>query len=368
MEVRPLDLGDIFDRAIKLYVQHFRAFVRIALAAIVPLAVVQYVELRFEGPQLDALFAVWQHPERLGTERLPPLFDSPGSIALTAISVLLGYVLTTFAVCAVAVAASDVYRNELVSVGGTYRRVLARWPGILGMLGIVLGVLIVCYVVLVFIVSIPLIVGVMFSSALALIAPIVALVALVAIFLALALLLVSGAFAFFGITVEGRSVPAAIELAVSRIYTRSQFRRALLCAIAAGAVMTVPAGLVDTVAFLGSRRWPAEYVALDSIVRCVMLPFSALILAVYYFDVRVRREGFDLEDGIFADGVDDGGYAPTAYLSGRERALIKRFLERRDTLTPRRRAAIAAQLAQPARDRVPEELRGLDDESLLERL
>ncbi len=368
MQVRPLDLGDIFDRAINLYARHFRAFAGIALVAIVPLALVQYFELRLEGPQLGALLAVWQHPERLGTQRLPALFDSPSSIALTVLSVVAGYVLTTFAVCAVGVATSDAYRKEPISVGAAYRTTLARWPAILGMLGIVLGVLILCYVVLVFIVSIPLIVGVMFSSALALIAPIVTLLAVVAIFLTLALLLVLGAFAFFGIAVEGRSVAAAIELAVSRIFTRPQFRRALLCAIAAGAVMTVPAGLVDTVAFLGLGRWPAAYVGLDSIVRCAILPFAALILAVYYFDVRVRREGFDLEGGIFGNGVDDAGYAPTAYLSGHERALIKRFFERRDTLTPQRRAAIAAQLAKPVRERVPEELRGLDDESLLQRL
>ncbi|HEY6327554.1 MAG TPA: hypothetical protein VIW73_13700 [Candidatus Cybelea sp.] len=368
MEVRPLDLGDIFNRAITLYMRHFRALAGIALAAILPLALVQYVTLRLEGPQLDALLAVWQHPERLGTQQLPTVFNSPTALAPTIVSVLVGYLVMTFAVCAVAVATSEVYRNEAISVGRAYRTVLARWPAILGMLGIVLGVLIVCYVVLVLIVSIPLIIGAMISQAVIFIVPVIGLVAVVAIFFALALLLVTGAFAFFGIAVEGRSVPTSIELAVSRIYTRSQFGRALVCAIAAGAVMTVPAGLVDTVAFFGLGRYPAGYIALDSVVRWAILPFSALILAVYYFDVRVRREGFDLEDGIFSNGADDAGYAPTAYLSGRERALIKRFLERRDTLTPQRRAAIAAQLAQPARERVPEELRSLDDESLLERL
>jgi len=367
MEVRPLDLGDILERAITLYARHFREFIRIALAAIVPLAVVQYVTLKLEGPQLDALLAAWQHPERLGTG-LPAVFDSPAAIVPTVISVLVGYLVMTFAVCAVAVATSDLYRNEPISVGGAYRTVLARWPAILGMLGIVLGVLIVCYVVLVLIATIPLIVGAMVTQAVIFIVPIVALGALVAILFALALLLVSGAFAFFGIVVEGRGVPSSIELAVSRIFTRSQFGRALACAVTAGAVMTVPVGLIDAVAIIGLERWPAGYIALDSIVRCVMLPLSALILAVYYFDVRVRREGFDLEDRVFGDDVDDAGYAPTAYLSGRERALIKRFLERRNTLAPQRRTAIAAQLAQPVRERVPEGLRSLDDESLLERL
>ncbi len=61
-------------------------------------------------------------------------------------------------------------------------------------------------------------------------------------------------------------------------------------------------------------------------------------------------------------------YAATAYLTGEERALIKRFLERRDALTDDRRSELAAQLAARVRDRVPPELARLDDESLLERL
>lgn len=61
-------------------------------------------------------------------------------------------------------------------------------------------------------------------------------------------------------------------------------------------------------------------------------------------------------------------YAPTLYLSGEERALVKHFIERREALTPERRGALAGKLAARVRDRVPPELRALDDEALLERL
>jgi uncharacterized RDD family membrane protein YckC len=61
-------------------------------------------------------------------------------------------------------------------------------------------------------------------------------------------------------------------------------------------------------------------------------------------------------------------YAPTAYLSGEERALVKRFLDRRDALAADRRQQLAAQLAARVRERVPNDLQRLDDESLLERL
>lgn len=65
---------------------------------------------------------------------------------------------------------------------------------------------------------------------------------------------------------------------------------------------------------------------------------------------------------------DEPAYAPTAYLSGEERALIKRFIDRRYALALDRRREIAAQLAARVRNRVPPELRSLDDEALLERL
>lgn len=64
----------------------------------------------------------------------------------------------------------------------------------------------------------------------------------------------------------------------------------------------------------------------------------------------------------------DPVYASTAYLNGDERALIKRFLERRDALNEGRRHEIAAQLAARLRSRLPDELARLDDEALLERL
>lgn len=61
-------------------------------------------------------------------------------------------------------------------------------------------------------------------------------------------------------------------------------------------------------------------------------------------------------------------YAGTRYLSGEERAIIKRFMERRDVLSPENRQRIAARLAARARPRVPSDLQRLEDEALLERL
>jgi hypothetical protein len=61
-------------------------------------------------------------------------------------------------------------------------------------------------------------------------------------------------------------------------------------------------------------------------------------------------------------------YGATAFLSGDERALIKRFLDRRDELNAAKREELAAQLAGRVRSRVPLDMQRLPDEALLERL
>lgn len=61
-------------------------------------------------------------------------------------------------------------------------------------------------------------------------------------------------------------------------------------------------------------------------------------------------------------------YAATSLLSGDERAIVFRFLERRDGLPSAKRAELAARLAAIVRPRVSPDLARLDDEGLLERL
>ena len=46
---------------------------------------------------------------------------------------------------------------------------------------------------------------------------------------------------------------------------------------------------------IGCRR---AAIVETSIFRAAITPFSIVLLAVYYFDVRIRREGFDLEAGL----------------------------------------------------------------------
>jgi hypothetical protein len=368
MELRPLDFGGIFDRAIVLYVRNFVAFAGIVTATIVPVAIVQYFVLVGAQPQLDATLDVLQHPERLRTEHVPTLFDSPLMLAIAIASALFGYYMLAFAVGAVAAGVGRLYRGRPVEFRACYEAVLRRWSSIVAVVGIAVLVLIAAYVGAILIVAVPLFaVASVANSWFGSLVAVAVTGMVVTITFALLLVGVTSACAIDGTVVENCSAAASLQLTFARIFNRSEFGRALLCGFAVGAIATVSFAFVDTVAFLGLSRWPAAYVALDAFARIFVIPFLALVLATYYFDVRVRREGFDMETAL-QRGPEEPVYAPTAYLSGEERALIKRFLERRDSLTPQRRREIAAQLAAPARQRVPAELQRLEDEPLLERL
>jgi uncharacterized RDD family membrane protein YckC len=104
-----------------------------------------------------------------------------------------------------------------------------------------------------------------------------------------------------------------------------------------------------------------------SAIVAVLSPLNKRIGDLAAGTIVIREARMESPETLLRE-VTEPVYAATAYVSGDERALIRRFLERRDDLVPKRRAAIAHQLAQRVRPRVNAELQRLSDEDLLERL
>jgi len=360
MQLRPLGLGEIFNRAAGLYFRNFRSFVTLVAIAVLPMALVQYFVTLSAQPEIDAtLRSLMQPPGH--AQHAPTLLNSPANLAAIVASVALSYLLLAIAVSAVGVAVARIYRGEPVLVRASYEVVLARLPAIIQVLGAALAALVLCYVALLFVAVIPLTIGALLARVLPALSAIATAALLVAMTVCLALLLLAGACGFFSVVVENQNAGDALWLTLCRIFNRNEFGRALICAIAVGGIGL--AGSLVAAAFFGFSQIMAADVAIDAVARTLFISFLAIVLAVYYFDVRLRLEGLDLEAE-----PNEPVYAPTAYLTGEERAAIKRFLERRDVLAPHRRREIAAKLAGPVRQRVPEELRRLEDEPLLERL
>lgn len=370
VESRPPEFSGILERAVTIYARNFVRLVGIAGVAIVPVAIVQYIVLVSDQSQLNATLDILQHPEHLRTAHAASLFDSPLTLAAVIAAALFGYYVTAFAFGAIAAGVASLYQGGGIGMRAGYQAALRRWPSIVAIVGCAILALIGAYLATIVIAAIPIFAAAAFGMRW--FSSIVTFSIAIVLFLmsfALLSILITAACALCASVIESIPATPALRLTIARVLNRAEFGRALLCAFTVAAVGLVVSTLVDTGAFLLLSRWTAAYEAVDALERVVLVPFLALILAVYYVDVRLRYEGFDLDARRApAEPPDEPVYAPTAYLTGEERALVKRFLERRDSLAPQRRKEIAAKLAGPARMRVPAELQGLEDEPLLERL
>jgi hypothetical protein len=134
---------------------------------------------------------------------------------------------------------------------------------------------------------------------LAFLTPVVIVLATIVIFASLAPLFVALTFAMYSVVIEERSVGAAFVLGFARVFNRSEFWRAVLFAIASGAVV---GGASMVIGFLAIVAMFAHLtileVIVESLARAAIAPFGVVLLAIYYFDVRIRHEAFDIETGL----------------------------------------------------------------------
>ena len=117
--LRPLGVGDIFDEGFDLYKRNFVFLLLVAAVAVVP---------------LDILLA-WVSPRLL-----PPLFDQFGitqtdqfwkGVLAGALELTLFLPLYALAVAPLVAAASERYLDREITLGGVYRQVFRRLPGLL---------------------------------------------------------------------------------------------------------------------------------------------------------------------------------------------------------------------------------------------
>lgn len=302
MELRPLGFGEIFDRAVTLYIRNAVPFAAIVAMFVLPGAILQYFLNRGSQPEFSALIQILSHPGRGYTQHIPTIFDSPGLIVIFIVSLLVSYLLWPFALNAVAVGVAAVYRNRPISFRACYAVVFRRWLQIFGVILVDLLVALTWYAVLLIVTM-----AVVFATTIlgkltgsvtfwlwfGVIAVLLMVMASIPL---LAILYVALTFSMYSVVLEECGVLAALSLGFTRVFSRAEFWRSLLFAVAAGATV-VGGSMVFGV--LGVAAAFAHLPGLQSIINglsgIVITPFAVVLLAVYYFDVRIRREGFDLE-------------------------------------------------------------------------
>jgi membrane-anchored glycerophosphoryl diester phosphodiesterase (GDPDase) len=253
LPLRQMGIGELIDAAIKLYRAEWKVLIGILAFVLVPLTFLQaYVTRTLPG-------AFTQDPGFVPTEAAQTAFIS--SSILSAVQLLF---IQPFLTAAVARAAANIYLGEPVGVGPTYRFALTKvhsilWISLLSVLAAIVGfILLIIPAFLVFI-------RFMFGSTV--------------------------------LVVEGKKGTKA--LGRSWRLAKGHFWRLFGTVILAGlmaaiiaSVLAIPGNLVADA--VGPTGWPIRALG-DSLATVLTTPFSTLIAVLLYFDLRIRKEAFDLE-------------------------------------------------------------------------
>ncbi|HUG16982.1 MAG TPA: glycerophosphoryl diester phosphodiesterase membrane domain-containing protein [Thermomicrobiales bacterium] len=247
--LRPMTAGDIIDEAINLYRRHFRMFIVIGAFAIVPLSVVQIV-LSLAGDQSDLVFV------------------GVSSLITTGLSVLVYVALWT----AMARASASVFLNEPMDERRAYSDVVGRFGTAL--------LLAIVYAIVVMALSFVFFIGVYFA--------------------------IAWIFALHVLIIERRGIGDALSR--SRALVSGHWWRVLGVGLVAVIIqfVIVIAFSIPAMAAGGSTMLSDPFAEMSPVATLLATignaagtiiagPILYCTVTLLYFDLRMRKEGFDLE-------------------------------------------------------------------------
>jgi hypothetical protein len=266
--LRPLSAGDIVDEAIGLYRRNFRLFLSIGAVVLVPAGVIQLVLALLAGDAALGIFTI-------------------SSLSWWVLSVLVSFVSYVAVISTMALAASERWMDRPITVGEAFRRVSERLGSLVGLVLLYGAILLGLSVT---------IVGIPFAIYL-----------FVAWLLSVQVLLVEGT----GI----RSALGRSRELVAGHWWRVVGIAILLAIIQAiiSAFFTLPAtvfGFGSVFSDPASSDVSPLVIALDSIGttagQIVVGPIAYCAYILLYYDLRVRKEGLDIELTAQSLGLIDG--------------------------------------------------------------
>ena len=278
LPLRQMGIGELIDAAVKLYRRDWLALIGIVAFVLVPATFAQFwITQSLVGP--------------ITTTAAPSNEAVVQFFVVTLIFFAIQFLIVQpFLVAAITRAAADVYLGERVSIGRTYRYALSRLPAILW-----ITILTALAAIVVFLPgAILLFIGVALGDAAAILLLIVGGI----------LMIVAPVIAFIRLSL-GPPVVVVEDVrgtgAIRRSWrlTRGHFWRLfallILSTLIGGVallIITIPTEAIA--AIIGPGGWPVS--ALGSTLASVLItPFSVLIIVLFYFDMRIRKEGFDIE-------------------------------------------------------------------------
>jgi len=304
--LRPLGLGELLDRAVTLCVKNFVPLSLIFLVYAIPLGIVQYFATKDVSSVLQAFSDALQAQASGGKAGDPTAFQR----ALAAAPPLNGWYPLLIAIvfffgplptAALIEATSARYMNRPSSFGEAYGVALARWGPLLGINLLYLLAGMILYVAVVLAV-VALAIGLAFVTAalhwlgvaILIVIVLAATLAGIAFFIVAALAL---QISYFTCVVERGGVVTSFGRGIRRVFVGVGLKRSLLVGLAFFAI-AVAIGIVSAIgegALFAAVHNSAVSTAYGTIVRIATAAFTTAFLAIFYFDLRVREEGLDLQ-------------------------------------------------------------------------
>jgi hypothetical protein len=304
LNLRPLSLGEVFDRAFHLYFKHLAAFTALIAVVVVPMAILSYFQSRdIIDFYVNFFQQMMQHPNKPPD---PKSFESlQQSGPLTGAVYLFAFFAVPVAQAAIVSAVSKAYLGLRFDFRDSYRFALSRWLAIL-----ILVVIWVCFAVAAAIVLMVIAFFFFFTVGFALtraaggpnplFAGSATIFFLSGLILGLgvgAMLYVAYALSFIAVVVERVDPLTAFASGFRRIFFSNEVWRSFAIALAlftitlGAELVMVGAGLLGVLLL----KTPALYAISVGLLSLFVTPFALVTAAVFYYDIRIRHEGYDLQ-------------------------------------------------------------------------
>jgi hypothetical protein len=295
-----LTIGDAFDEAFDLYKRNFKLFVLVAALLFVP------ADAIFAGIILGVRADQFQNSAKPTPAEMDRVF---GMAAAMMVGAVIYYILQAAISGAMTLVASERYLDRPITIGQAYRTMFRALPRLIGswlLVGLIL-----------FFAAIGLFIVLMFISFAVLSAlgamsaqdPAVG-VAIAIIFLVGCVVTSAAIFIWFGafvtpaVMLEGAGAGSAIQRNIELVRGRAfKLVVAFICLVVVA--ISIQNALVLAIAFIGQLivqpfYQPTELVEriggaiLGGVVGLLLQPLWMTFFTVVYYDLRVRKEGFDV--------------------------------------------------------------------------
>ena len=294
--MRPLTIGEILDRAVTLFVKNAWLFLALSAVLYVPITIAQLSLGDFWGWYMHEFSRVIAQPndpsvavafDKEMLQRMGPV----GTI--TFLMLLVGGPLVA---AAMAYVCGKVLAGATPTFGESLQFALTRW----GRVVLYWLLWVVAFAAVFF--GVMLVLGLFVVGLAAIVrSPWIAALFMIAVFLSLMfcgiVASVGASVGFMTLIVENAGVVSAFDSGIRRTMNRQMLWRSALAGLVIFA-LSIGFSIIASIAgfgLLASLKTGIPLIIINALVAMVQYGFFLVFVAVFYYDVRVRREGADLE-------------------------------------------------------------------------